>query len=148
GGRLVVVPQQTARDPRAFHALLRREQVTVLNQTPSAFMALMHVDAAAAQPADSLRVVVFGGEKLDPASLTRWHAARGVGAPKLINMYGLTETTVHVTYRPLGRGDIDGDRPPSFIGGPLPDLALHVLDHDMNLVPVGAAGELYVGGAG
>jgi amino acid adenylation domain-containing protein/non-ribosomal peptide synthase protein (TIGR01720 family) len=148
GGRLVVVPQQTARDPRAFHALLRREQVTVLNQTPSAFMALMHVDATSEQPADSLRVVVFGGEKLDPASLTRWHAERGAGAPALINMYGITETTVHVTYRPLGRGDIDDDRPPSLIGGPLPDLTLHVLDHDMNPVPVGAAGELYVGGAG
>jgi amino acid adenylation domain-containing protein/non-ribosomal peptide synthase protein (TIGR01720 family) len=147
-GRLVVVPQQTARDPRAFHALLRRERVTVLNQTPSAFMALMHVDATAEQPADSLRAIVFGGEKLEPAALARWHAARGVRAPALINMYGITETTVHVTYRPLVHADIHGKLPLSVIGVPIPDLTLHVLDHDLNPVPVGAVGELHVGGAG
>jgi amino acid adenylation domain-containing protein/non-ribosomal peptide synthase protein (TIGR01720 family) len=148
GGRLVVVPQQTARDPRAFHALLCRERVTVLNQTPSAFTALMHADAAAEQPADSLRAVVFGGEKLEPASLARWHATRGARAPALINMYGITETTVHVTYRPLARADIQGEMPPSVIGVPIPDLTVHVLDHDMNPVPTGAVGELFVGGAG
>ena len=148
GGRLVVVPQAVARDAKAFHALLRRERVTVLNQTPSAFMALMHVDGTADQPADTLRAVIFGGEKLEPAALARWHAARGPSAPTLINMYGITETTVHVTYRPLARSDIDGEAPLSVIGVPIPDLTLHVLGPDMNPVPAGGLGELHVGGAG
>src|SRR5262249_8066901 len=138
GGRLVVVPQHIARDPRSFHALLCRERVTVLNQTPSAFTALMHADAGAEQPVDSLRAVVFGGEELEPASLARWLAARGARAPDLINMYGITETTVHVTYRPLARADIQGEMPPSVIGVAIPDLTVHVLDHDMNPVPTGA----------
>jgi amino acid adenylation domain-containing protein len=148
GGRVVVVPQAVARDAKAFHALLRRERVTVLNQTPSAFMALMHVDGAADQPADTLRAVIFGGEKLEPAALARWHAARAARAPMLINMYGITETTVHVTYRPLARSDIDGEAPLSVIGVPIPDLTLHVLGPDMNPVPAGGLGELHVGGAG
>jgi acyl-coenzyme A synthetase/AMP-(fatty) acid ligase len=95
-----------------------------------------------------LRAIVFGGEKLEPASLARWHAARGAHAPDLINMYGITETTVHVTYRPLARADIQGAMPPSVIGVPIPDLTMHVLDHDLNPVPTGAVGELFVGGAG
>jgi amino acid adenylation domain-containing protein len=148
GGRVVVVPQLIARDATAFHALLRHQRVTVLNQTPSAFMALMHVDGAADFPADTLRTVIFGGEKLEPAALARWHAARGSSAPTLVNMYGITETTVHVTYRPLARSDIDGEAPLSVIGVPIPDLTLHVLGSDMNPVPAGGLGELHVGGAG
>jgi amino acid adenylation domain-containing protein/non-ribosomal peptide synthase protein (TIGR01720 family) len=148
GGRLVVVPQETARDAEAFHALLRAKKVTVLNQTPSAFKALMSVDAAAAERAADLRVVIFGGEKLEPAALARWHAVRGRSVPALVNMYGITETTVHVTLRPLADADILGEAPPSVIGPPLADLILHVLDEDMLPVPVGAVGELYVGGDG
>ncbi|MBK3746230.1 AMP-binding protein, partial [Paraburkholderia aspalathi] len=140
-----------ARDTRAFHALLREERVTVLNQTPSAFVPLMQHDLECRRAGDasieSLRVVVFGGEKLEPSLLGAWIDACGAQAPAMVNMYGITETTVHVTYRLLQRQEM-GAGARSVIGGALADLQLHVLDDDMNPVPRGAVGELYVGGAG
>ncbi|MFL6196132.1 MAG: amino acid adenylation domain-containing protein, partial [Thermoanaerobaculia bacterium] len=138
GGRLVVVPWEVSRSPESFLDLLARERVTVLNQTPSAFAQL----AAAAAPPD-LRLVIFGGEALDPAGLEPWFARHGDAKPRLVNMYGITETTVHVTYRPLSPA---GTR--SVIGVPIPDLSLAVLDRNLMPVPVGVPGELVVGGAG
>ncbi|HEY2292939.1 MAG TPA: amino acid adenylation domain-containing protein, partial [Thermoanaerobaculia bacterium] len=143
GGRLVVVPYWVSRSPEAFHELLREERVTVLNQTPSAFRQLIW--AAEGKPADlALRYVVFGGEVLEPASLAPWLARYGE-SPRLINMYGITETTVHVTYRPVGEADLAGG---SRIGRPIPDLAVHLLDAGLRPVPVGVPGEIHVGGAG
>jgi amino acid adenylation domain-containing protein len=146
GGRVVVVPFDVSRDPAAFHALVRSEGVTVLSQTPSAFRQFMRVDAEQGGEL-ALRVVVFGGEALEPASLREWVQRRGVETPRLVNMYGITETTVHVTYRPLGREDVfAGSGSP--IGVRIPDLRLYVLDPARRPVPIGAPGELYVGGAG
>ena len=145
GGRLVVVTHQESRDPEAFYDLLSRERVTVLNQTPSAFRQLLRVDEAAPRPL-ALRYIVFGGEALDPTSLRGWFARHGDCKPQLVNMYGITETTVHVTYRPLS--EHDAERPASLIGQPIPDLQLHVLDAQQQPVPVGIPGELYVAGAG
>ncbi|HET7042061.1 MAG TPA: amino acid adenylation domain-containing protein, partial [Gemmatimonadales bacterium] len=143
GGRLVVVPYWVSRSPEAFHELLETERVTVLNQTPSAFRQLIW--ASQGKPADlPLRYVIFGGEALEPASLAPWIARYG-GRPRLINMYGITETTVHVTYRVMGEGDLDGG---SRIGAPIPDLAVHLLDPHLQPVPVGVPGEIHVGGAG
>ncbi|MEW5929980.1 MAG: amino acid adenylation domain-containing protein [Gemmatimonadota bacterium] len=146
GGRVVVVPVDVSRDPEAFHALVRREGVTVLNQTPSAFRQFIRVDAERGGEL-ALRVVVFGGEALEPASLRDWVERRGAETPRLVNMYGITETTVHVTYRQLGREDVFGGSG-SPIGRAIPDLRLYVLDPARRPVPVGVAGELYVGGAG
>ncbi|HEU0052543.1 MAG TPA: amino acid adenylation domain-containing protein, partial [Longimicrobium sp.] len=146
GGRVVVVPFEVSRDPEAFHALVRREGVTVLNQTPSAFRQFMRADAERGGEL-ALRVVVFGGEALEPASLREWVERRGAETPRLVNMYGITETTVHVTYRPLGRDDVFGGSG-SPIGRAIPDLRLYVLDPARRPVPIGVPGELYVGGAG
>jgi amino acid adenylation domain-containing protein len=147
GGRLVVVPQEVVRDAPAFHDLLRKERVTILNQTPSAFSQLARVDEERAPGALALRCVVFGGEALDVGSLRTWLDRHGDETPRLVNMYGITETTVHVTYRRILRAD--GDRPGvSPIGEPIPDLTLHVLDARGRAVPIGVPGELYVGGAG
>ncbi|HEX8272303.1 MAG TPA: amino acid adenylation domain-containing protein [Longimicrobiaceae bacterium] len=147
GGRLVVVPWETSRDPEAFRGLLARERVTVLSQTPSAFRQLARADEAA--PADdlALRWVVFGGEALDPASLRPWTDRHGDRRPRLVNMYGITETTVHVTFRPVSRADVEAGRQ-SPIGVPIPDLDLYLLDTRGEPVPEGVPGELYVGGAG
>ena len=147
GGRLIVVPYFVSRSPDAFHALLSQERVTVLNQTPSAFRQLMRVDETRPVGSLALRSVIFGGEALDPASLAPWFERHGDEQPQLVNMYGITETTVHVTYRPLKSVDVrNGSR--RLIGLPISDLQLYVLDEHLQLVPAGVRGEMYVGGEG
>ncbi|HSS75467.1 MAG TPA: amino acid adenylation domain-containing protein, partial [Thermoanaerobaculia bacterium] len=148
GGRLVVVPHWQARSPEAFYALLRDERVTVLNQTPSAFRQLLWAEEAVlegAQPDLALRYVIFGGEALEPSSLGPWFDRHGDEKPLLVNMYGITETTVHVTYRPVRRGDLAAG---SVLGLPIPDLALYVLDRSLTPQPIGVPGEIVVGGEG
>ncbi len=148
GGRLVVVPRGVTRSPETFHALLRRERVTVLNQTPSAFRELVRADATSRGRSElSLREVVFGGEALALASLSPWLERHGDERPRLVNMYGITETTVHVTYRRIRRSDV-GRRAGSPIGEPIPDLEVHVLDRRMRPLPPGVPGEMFVGGEG
>ena len=148
GGRLVVVPFWVSRSPDSFRALLSDEGVTVLNQTPSAFRQLMEADRhSGAGPLRVLRYVIFGGEALDVRALQPWVERHGADRPLLVNMYGITETTVHVTFRPLARADVfAGSR--SVIGQAIPDLAVYVLDSTFEPVPVGLRGELFVGGAG
>jgi amino acid adenylation domain-containing protein len=147
GGRAVVVPYWVSRSPQAFRDLLARERVTVLNQTPSAFRQLVQADLSQAQGDLALRYVIFGGEALELQSLHPWIERHGDVRPLLVNMYGITETTVHVTYRPIRQADLES-RQGSVIGNPIPDLQAYILDPNRELVPVGVAGELYVGGAG
>ncbi|WP_164904304.1 non-ribosomal peptide synthetase [Streptomyces albidoflavus] len=152
GGRLVVVDHDTSRSPADFHALLVREGVTVLSQTPSAFQQLDQADArqdAAALDA-RLRLVVFGGEALDPARLTDWYARHDGDGPRLVNMYGITETTVHVTHLDLDprAGDVPGTHGGSPVGRPLDHVRVHVLDDALRPVPPGVPGEMYVTGSG
>ncbi|WP_052007284.1 non-ribosomal peptide synthetase [Burkholderia paludis] len=148
GGVAVIVPVWVARSPRDFHALLRDARVTVLNQTPSAFLPLTQAELELDAPLPDLRCVIFGGEKLEPSSLARWLAWRGPRAPRIVNMYGITETTVHVTARDIALADATRAHAPSFIGEPIADLSLQVLDADLNPAPFGVYGELCVGGAG
>jgi amino acid adenylation domain-containing protein len=145
GGRLVVVPYLTSRSPKDFYQLLVAERVTVLNQTPSAFRQLMQVDESVDPLALALRWVIFGGEALELRSLEPWFERHGDQHPQLVNMYGITETTVHVTYRPVSRCDLESG---SVIGVPIPDLQVFLLDARQQPVPQGVAGEIYVGGAG
>ena len=148
GGRLVVVPYWVSRSPEEFYELLAGERVTVLNQTPSAFRQLMGADEALHDRHDlALRFVIFGGEALDLRSLEPWFDRHGDTEPRLVNMYGITETTVHVTYRPLTAADARSATG-SLIGVPIPDLQVYVLDAHMQPVPIGVPGEMYVGGAG
>ena len=148
GGRLVIVSFEMSRSPQEFYELLCREQVTVLNQTPSAFRQLMQAEKSIVEHNRlGLRLVIFGGEALDFQSLKPWFDRHGDQRPQLINMYGITETTVHVTCRVIKESDLHAGMS-SLIGVPIPDLELYVLDPYLNLVPVGVAGELYVGGAG
>ncbi|MFE4977995.1 amino acid adenylation domain-containing protein, partial [Kitasatospora sp. NPDC056651] len=149
GGRLVVVPHAVSRSPEDFLALLAEQRVTVLNQTPSAFYQLMEAEAANPVLGSqlALRYVVFGGEALDFGRLRSWYARHDDRAPVLVNMYGITETTVHVTYLPLDREVAERDRG-SLIGVPIPDLRAYVLDTRLALCPPGTTGELYLAGAG
>ncbi|WP_139271819.1 non-ribosomal peptide synthetase, partial [Pseudomonas sp. NFACC04-2] len=146
GGRLLVVPQLVSRSPQDCYALLCEAGVTVLNQTPSAFRQLI-VAQGESDLCHSLRQVIFGGEALETSMLKSWYARSTNAGTQLVNMYGITETTVHVTYRALCAADaqLTGVSP---IGKRIPDLRLYLLDKYGQPVPVGVEGELYVGGAG
>jgi amino acid adenylation domain-containing protein len=148
GGRLVVMPYLTNRSPELFRELLHRENVTVLNQTASAFQHLMLVDGSREHvDFPALRLIIFGGETLDFHSLKSWFAEHGDEKPRLVNMYGITETTVHVTYRVVTAEDVE-TMTGSLIGREMPDLRLYILDQHFQLVPAGVPGEMYVGGEG
>ncbi|WP_028595414.1 non-ribosomal peptide synthetase [Paenibacillus assamensis] len=143
GGTLVVVPKETAINPKAFLQLLAAESVTVLNQTPTAFYHLLQEDARHKRQL-ALKYVIFGGEALNPLQLKPFHTR--YPETKLINMYGITETTVHVTYKEITQTEIEGNS--ANIGTPLPTLTAYVLDNQLKPVPIGVTGELFVGGEG
>ncbi|MFE3960145.1 non-ribosomal peptide synthase/polyketide synthase, partial [Nocardia sp. NPDC059091] len=148
GGTLVVVDYYTSRSPEQFLELLRRERVTVLNQTPSAFYQLAEADRIAAagdQQSLALRYVVFGGEALELRRLSDWIARHGDSSPYLVNMYGITETTVHVSVRVLD-ADTIAAATGSVVGRAIAGLRVYVLDDRLHPVPVGVAGEMYVAG--
>ena len=148
GGRLVIVPFAVSRSPNEFWDLLDREGVTVLNQTPSAFRQLMQSEQFMHQNGrlSQLRYVIFGGEALDPRMLRPWSSRHRESGPALINMYGITETTVHVTFHRITATDIEQGGSP--IGVPLPDLQIYLLDEQFQQVPPGQPGEIYVAGPG
>jgi len=148
GGKLVIVPSSISRAPDELARLIEAQGVTVLNQTPSAFRQLMpHLLSITSPAGEALRYVIFGGEALELPSLRPWFERFGDKLPKLINMYGITETTVHVTYQPI-TGALVESASASIIGTPLPDLSVYILDAQRRLQPIGMAGEIYVGGAG
>ena len=147
GGKLVIVPYSISRTPEKFYKLVVDKKVTVLNQTPTAFKQFIMAEEKYTEGKKiSLRYVIFGGEALNPTSLRNWFERHGDKKPQLVNMYGITETTVHVTYRPLTINDMYSKV--SIIGSPMKDLHLYILDKNMNKVPVNTEGELYVSGLG
>ncbi|MHC5675049.1 non-ribosomal peptide synthetase [Nostoc sp.] len=148
GGKLVVIPYWLSRSPEDFYKLLLTQQVTVLNQTPSAFCQLIQAEELLGNANKlSLRLVIFGGEALEIQSLRPWFERHGDQSPQLVNMYGITETTVHVTYRPLTIADLEVACG-SVIGRPISDLQVYLLDQQGQPVPIGVPGEMYIGGAG
>lgn len=147
GGKLVIVPYLTSRNPKEFYNILIEEKITVLNQTPSAFRQLLAIDEEERVKTVSLRYIIFGGEALDLQILKGWVERHGENKPALINMYGITETTVHVTYRRIKKDDIEENRG-SIIGRAIDDLQVYVMDDSKNILPIGIPGEIYVGGEG
>ncbi|MUG96489.1 amino acid adenylation domain-containing protein [Scytonema sp. UIC 10036] len=148
GGQLIVVPYWLSRSPEDFYQLLLTQQVTILNQTPSAFRQLIQVEESLGNSNNlALRKVIFGGEALQLESLRPWFERHGDQSPQLINMYGITETTVHVTYRPLTMADLEVTSA-SLIGRPIGDLQVYLLDRYGQPVPIGVPGEMYISGAG
>ncbi|MET7294792.1 amino acid adenylation domain-containing protein [Streptomyces griseoloalbus] len=146
---LLVPPHHVTRSPHEFLRLLARERVTVLNQTPSAFYQLIQADAD--EPATgaelALRYVIFGGEALEFGRLAQWYERHAEDAPRLVNMYGITETTVHTTELMLNASDASAGTG-SMIGLGIRDLRLYVLDGALRPAPPGVPGELYVSGPG
>lgn len=149
GGKLIIASKEEVRNPELLHQLLQNHEVTVLNQTPAAFYNLIEADLQYSEPnLKALRIVIFGGDRLEPAYLKRWIHRYDLNRTKLINMYGITETTVHVTYHPLTENEIQEGDGSSPIGLPLPLTNLYVLDENRQFCPMGVPGELYVGGNG
>ncbi|MFI3197899.1 MAG: amino acid adenylation domain-containing protein [Methylococcaceae bacterium] len=147
GGKLVIISYIKSRSPIEFYHLLIKEGVTVLNQTPSAFQQLIQIEQAIEDKnALRLRYIIFGGESLDFSSLTPWFKNHGDQMPQLINMYGITETTVHVTYYALTQGDEFNQK--SIIGKALPDVKIYILDKNLHPQSIGIPGELHVAGPG
>ncbi|MFE5118151.1 amino acid adenylation domain-containing protein [Streptomyces sp. NPDC056669] len=146
GAELLVPEYGLTRSPVDFHRLVRERGVTVLNQTPSAFYQFIEADRHAGEPVTALRRIIFGGEPLDPGRLRGWVERHGTGAPELVNMYGITETTVHVTHRVLTDEDFGTGGDISPIGGPIPGLATYLLDDRLRPVPPGRVGAIYVAG--
>ncbi|MFF8401016.1 amino acid adenylation domain-containing protein [Streptomyces sp. NPDC015684] len=146
GGRVVLVSEDETRDPGLFFDLLQRERVTVLNQTPSAFRRLLGLRPTTPDGLSALRCVVFGGEALRPGMLTEW--SERFPHVRLVNMYGITETTVHASVHTVTRSDMETDT--SVVGTPIPTTRLYLLDRHTGrrLLPVGAVGEIYVAGEG
>ncbi|TQV68009.1 amino acid adenylation domain-containing protein [Exilibacterium tricleocarpae] len=148
GGKVIVVPYWLSRDVNAFCKLVYDQRVTVLSQTPSAFSQFISADNLndLGCGKSALRYVVFGGEALDVSTLKEWFERHGDRQPQLVNMYGITETTVHVTYGPLSTDSLKQSG--SLIGEHLSDLQTYVLDKHLQMMPIGIPGELYVGGQG
>ncbi|MDT0123713.1 amino acid adenylation domain-containing protein [Paenibacillus sp. RRE4] len=145
GARLIIVPLNVTREPAQFLSLLQKEQVTILNQTPTAFYRIAKLEVESdLHTSLAVRKVIFGGEALQPIQLLEWK--KKYPQTQLINMYGITETTVHVTYKEMEWDDIQAKI--SNIGKPIPTLQIYILDEQRELVPIGVEGEIYVGGAG
>ncbi len=144
GGKLVIIQSEIVKSPKAYLNVLEEQKVTVLNQTPSAFYNLMEEALGAELSELKIRYVIFGGEALLPGKLRRWKMR--YPDTKLINMYGITETTVHVTYKEIGSDEIEHES--VSIGHPIPTLTCYLLDENRMLVPRGVKGEIYVGGKG
>ena len=144
GGRLVIVPRSVAQDPERFFALAEREGVTVLNQTPTSFYNFAEEALRRGAPLLALRTVIFGGEALHPLRLRGWRSA--YPSVRLVNMYGITETTVHVTVADVNDDDVVQNL--CNIGRPIPTTTTYLLDERLRLVPPGVAGEICVGGEG
>ncbi|MGW6981075.1 amino acid adenylation domain-containing protein [Streptomyces sp. NPDC054932] len=146
GAELLVPEYGLTRSPVDFHRLVRERRVTVLNQTPSAFYQFIEADRHAGEPVTALRRIIFGGEALDPGRLRGWVERHGTASPELVNMYGITETTVHVTHRVLTEEDFRPGHDVSPIGRPIPGLVTHLLDERLRPVPPGRVGAIYVAG--
>ena len=144
GAKLLIVPRDTAINPDKFLKMLAEKNVTVLNQTPGSFYNLVEEEAKNPEKTLNIRYIVFGGEALQPVMLKGFHEK--YPQTKLINMYGITETTVHVTFKEITQLEIDENI--SNIGLPIPTLTTYVMDKNLKLVPFGVAGELCVGGDG
>ncbi|MFE7646434.1 amino acid adenylation domain-containing protein [Streptomyces phaeoluteigriseus] len=147
GGRTRVVPRSLAADPQGLFALVDEEDITVLEVVPSLLRAAVDDwDSGAARPRlASLRHLVVTGEAL-PADLCRRWFAHFPGVP-LVNAYGPTEASDDVTHAFI-RSEADLGDVHTPIGSAIRNTRLYVLGDGLRPVPVGAPGELYVGGVG
>ncbi|MEK7258782.1 MAG: amino acid adenylation domain-containing protein [Pseudomonadota bacterium] len=149
GGTLVIPTAAEVRNVETFVALVARHKVTVLNQTPAAFYQFTKTALKKrAEDLAALRLVVFGGDSLACNRLSQWIEVFPTTSVKLVNMYGITETTVHVTYREVSEADVRSGTRLNLVGRPLPETGVWIVDRSGHLQPPGIAGEIVVSGSG
>lgn len=141
GGRLVIVHPSEAADMPRFAALLEQHRISVLSLTPTAFRNFIGSTGTTLRHLP--RLLIFGGEALRTADLQPWWQSYGTEATRLINMYGITEITVHATAHEM----LPQDRM-SCIGRPLADTGVLLCDSRGQPCPVGVPGELCISGDG
>jgi len=144
GGKLILITSIQAKDPSLFLKVIKNHNVTILNQTPTAFYNIVEEEMKNIDTDLALRYVIFGGEALLPGKLKLWRKKYPNIA--LINMFGITETTVHVTFKEITEIEIENNI--SNIGKPLPSYKCYIVDRDQNLLPAGVPGELWIAGHG
>lgn len=147
GAELIIVPYTISRSPARFYELVADKGVTVMNQTPSAFRSFVAENKTNKSANLNLRYVIFGGEKLESTLVSQWMESNGDEKPELINMYGITETTVHVTFKKLTKEELPNSHICS-IGKPISDLEVYLFDDHGNKVPEGGVGEMFIAGPG
>jgi amino acid adenylation domain-containing protein len=145
GATLVLVPSDLKKRPREFLNFIHRQSITILSQTPSMFR-ILSGSVTDQTTLSSLRLVVLGGEALYPKHLRRWFEQFGFESPTVVNMYGITECTVHATFRRICLEDLQQAASP--IGTPLPGVKIRLLDSQGNAVPSGEPGEIHISGWG
>jgi len=139
GSTLYIPKRMSVKDSFKFYDILLKEKITVLNQTPKSFDNLMLVGESSSQLID-LKYLIFGGDKLNIQKIEAWQAQND--HVTMVNMYGITETTVHVTYKEIKAGKF------SNIGSPLPGYSIHLKNEQNKDVPNGFIGEIIVEGKG
>ncbi|MEM9174225.1 MAG: amino acid adenylation domain-containing protein [Myxococcota bacterium] len=132
GAHLLMAPADAMLPGPGLADLIRRNDVTHITLTPSALTALPSGDYP------SLRLALVGGEAPSPELIREWSRGRN-----FINAYGPTETTVNASMVYCGN---DHPVEPTIL--PSANKQLYVLDHDLQLAPVGVVGELHIGGVG
>ncbi|WP_315758264.1 non-ribosomal peptide synthetase [Bradyrhizobium sp. SZCCHNRI2007] len=143
GARIVLADRFTAHDPVALKAMVARHGVTMVQATPSSWRMLLDHDAA--DPHETAPWLPKGCRLLSGGEALASDLARRLGAlgSEVWNVYGPTETTVW-----SARHRLDATDPLPLLGSPIGNTRLYVLDTELNLAPVGVAGELFIGGDG
>ncbi len=150
GGKIIIPTLDDIRDTYSFLTLVKKHKVSVLNQTPGAFYRFIDAELSDKTTGSlkNLRYVIFGGDKLNFTYLSRWLDRYTLNDTALINMYGITETTVHVTYHFITADEVLNNQGFSIIGKPLPNVRVYVFDKHLKYTPPDYYGELYVSGSG
>jgi amino acid adenylation domain-containing protein len=144
GGSLIIIPEDIVRSIGDFYEIISQEKMTVLCQTPSVFKHLIHYESELeCQLPLNLRYVILAGEALNPTMLKPWFEKHG-NSTAIVNMYGITETTIHSTFYLIN--NISDTR--SIIGRPIPGTQIHLLDQKMQPVTPGTPGEIHLSGDG
>jgi tyrocidine synthetase-3 len=148
GGTLVIPEREVAKNIVKFVEFVEKHEVTILNQTPQSFYSFSDIVSENKMLSLKIRKVIFGGDKLDFSKLKDWIDLYPLTNTQLINMYGITEITVHGTYYEITESDIYDENCGSVIGNPLENYDMKIVNEDRNVVPDGFWGEIAVAGYG